>query len=249
MGLKLNLWQRRTARQCAMANEFGSYARQYPEIINFTSGLTGEKYEFFIRFRVSLMKRKLTKAGTCIGIHRILDFGCGIGAAGDILEEAFPQTIIVGVDSSEKSVIEAYHRGLSRTDFICGEGEALPLANASVDLVYSNGVFHHTPLDRRGAALYELSRVVKPNGQVFIFENNPANPLMMRAMAKSPLDATAQAITPRELSSLVENCGFRILQTAYYFLFPHCLRFLRWSEPVFERLPLGAQYFVWAVRS
>jgi len=232
-----------------MANEVGSYARQYPEIINLTSGISGEKYEFFIHFRVSLMKRKLTEASACTGIHRILDFGCGIGATGDILEDAFPQAAIVGVDSSEKSVTEAYRQGLSRTDFICGEGEALPLANASVDLVYSNGVFHHTPLERRSPVLYELFRVVRPNGKVFIFENNPANPLMMRAMAKSPLDANAQTITPRELSNLVENCGFRILQTVYYFLFPHCLRFLRWSEPMFERLPLGAQYFVWAVRS
>ncbi|MDO8662391.1 MAG: class I SAM-dependent methyltransferase [Candidatus Omnitrophota bacterium] len=231
-----------------MTDEFGSYARRYPEIINLTSAITGEKYEFFIRFRVSLMKRKLTGNGAHTGINRILDFGCGIGAAGKILEDAFPQAAILGVDSSEKSVIEANHQGLSRSDFICSEGEALPLADASVDLVYSNGVVHHTPLERRGAVLRELFRVVRPKGQVFIFENNPANPLMMRAMAKSPLDSDAQPITPKELSRLFENCGFRIARSGYYFLFPHCLRFLRWGEPLFEQLPLGAQYFVWGVR-
>ena len=232
-----------------IANEFDSYARQYCKIINDVSRISGEKYDFFIRLRVSLMKRKITKIGACSGVRRILDFGCGVGVAGEVMESAFPQATIVGVDSSEESIAEACRLGLRRTEFVRWGDGALPLVENSVDLVYSNGVFHHIHPENRTTVFRKLYNVVRPNGHIFIFENNPANPLMMRAMAKNPFDANAQAITPRELSNLVKNCGFRILQIVYYFLFPHCLRFLRWSEPIFERLPLGAQYFVWAVRS
>jgi ubiquinone/menaquinone biosynthesis C-methylase UbiE len=230
-------------------NEFGSFAQKYPDVINLTSGISGEKYEFFIHYRVSIMKQRLARSGRgCSGILRILDFGCGIGATVGVLEENFPQAAILGIDSSEPSIGEACRQRLPRSGFVCATGEALPLGSASIDLVYSNGVIHHTPPEQRLPVLNELFRVLKPKGQIFIFENNPANPLMMRAMSKSPLDADTQVIRPRELSRLAEDCGFRILQNAYYFLFPRCLRFLRWSEPVFERLPLGAQYFVWAER-
>lgn len=228
-------------------NEFDSYTRHYRRIINEVSRISGENYEFFIRLRVSLMKYRLTKTDAYPGVRRILDFGCGIGATSEILEAAFPQATIMGVDSSEESIIEARSLGLRRTEFIYGGDGVLPLAENSIDVVYSNGVFHHIIPESRTAALRKLYNVVRPNGHIFIFENNPANPLMMRAMAKNPFDANAQTIFPRELSSLIEDCGFRILQTPYYFLFPHCLRFLRWSEPMFERLPLGAQYFVWAL--
>ena len=122
----------------------------------------------------------------------------------------------------------------------------MPLAEGSIDLVYSNGVFHHILPENRVVALRELYRVVRPSGHIFIFENNPLNPLMMRAMAKSPLDANAHALKARELARLISDSGFFLLKTGYYFLFPHFLRFLRWIEPLVERLPLGAQYFVWA---
>lgn len=231
-----------------MADDFGFYARQYRDIINRSSRISGEKYEFFIRLRVSLMRHRLNKAGACLGLRRILDFGCGIGAAGEILEAEFPQAEIVGIDPSEESIIEARRLGLRRTEFMHGEGEALPLPEDSVDLLYSNGVLHHIHPEKRLAVLREFCRVVRPNGNIFLFENNPFNPLIMRAMRRFPLDADAQVLAAGELAGLLKDGGFSVLKTGYYFLFPHLLRFLRWSEPLFERLPLGAQYFVWGVR-
>lgn len=231
-----------------MGSELGSYAQRYRETINDTSSISGERYEFFIRFRVSLMKRKLIKIGAYDGVGCILDFGCGIGATGEVLEAAFLQATIIGIDPSQESIVEARRLGLRRTEFIRAEGGATTLPENSVDLVYSNGVFHHILPKSRAVVLREIHRVVKPGGHIFIFENNPANPLMMRAMAKSPLDTNAQVLTAGELGSLVKDNGFFLLKTGYYFLFPHFLRFLRWSEPLFEPLPLGAQYFVWAVR-
>jgi ubiquinone/menaquinone biosynthesis C-methylase UbiE len=42
----------------------------------------------------------------------------------------------------------------------------LPFADATVDLVYSNGVIHHTPNTRRTVA--EIFRVLKPGGRAIV---------------------------------------------------------------------------------
>ncbi len=230
------------------AKEFDSYAKEYRDIINRTSHISGEEYEFFIRFRISRMKRKLSFSGNNSGVCRILDLGCGIGASAETLEVEFPQAAITGVDSSQESIAIARSRKLPRTEFLCGTAESMPLADASADLVYCNGLIHHTSPERRPALLRELFRVVRPKGQIFIFENNPANPLMMWAMTKYPFDKDAKPVAVRQLLLLVKSAGFLPLETVYYFFFPHCLRFLRWAEYALERLPFGAQYFVWATR-
>ncbi len=231
-----------------MASGFDSYAKEYRDIIDRVSGLSGEKYEFFIRFRVERIKNKLAKTGAGTQIQRILDLGCGIGVAAEVLKAAFPLAAITGIDSSQECIAEARRLQLSYAEFIHGNCEALPVADSSVDLVYSNGVFHHIIPAQRPQVLRELFRIVRPAGQIFIFENNPANFLMMRAMAKNPFDAGIRAISPKELLAPLKSIGFRILQVGYYFFFPHFLGFLRRSEPMLEGLPLGAQYFIWAER-
>jgi ubiquinone/menaquinone biosynthesis C-methylase UbiE len=231
-----------------MVNEFDSYAPGYREVINSACCVSGEDYDFFIRFRIARMKRKLIMDGVNIKDLRIFDLGCGIGVAERILREQFNDAIIVGADLSCKSLMQAIRQGLSHAGFICASGDALPLNDGSIDLIYCNGVFHHTPAENRLKVLRELYRILKPDGQVFISENNPANPLMMQAMAKNPFDSNVLAIRPRDLAMLVKQSGFSHLKIFYYFWFPHWLRFLRWSEPILEWLPFGAQYFVWAKR-
>ncbi|PYT05583.1 MAG: hypothetical protein DMF60_11490, partial [Acidobacteria bacterium] len=48
-------------------------------------------------------------------------------------------------------------------DFAITDGENLPFADESFDVVYSNGVLHHTP-DTAGA-VREVHRVLRPDGQ------------------------------------------------------------------------------------
>ncbi len=231
-----------------MVNEFDPYASKYREVINSACCASGEDYDFFIRFRVERIKRKLIESGTSINNLRIFDLGCGIGVAERILREQFNDAIIFAADPSSESIAEARRQGLSGIEFICASGEELPLDDHSIDLIYSNGVFHHAPPENRSAVLRELCRILKPGGQVFISENNPANPLMMQAMAKNPFDLNTRAIRPGDLAALVSESGFSCVKVFYYFWFPHWLRFLRWSESVLEWVPFGAQYFVWAKR-
>ena len=56
-----------------------------------------------------------------------------------------------------------------------GDGERLPFASETFDVVYSNGVLHHTP-DTAGA-IREVHRVLRPNGtaKVMLYHRHSLN--------------------------------------------------------------------------
>jgi SAM-dependent methyltransferase len=104
---------------------------------------------------------------------RLLEIGCGMGT--DLLQFAQGGALCTGVDLTPRSVeISSLHLGLygMRADFVLTDGERLPFSNASFDVVYSNGVLHHTP-DTAGA-ISELHRVLKPGGvaKVMLYHRN-----------------------------------------------------------------------------
>jgi ubiquinone/menaquinone biosynthesis C-methylase UbiE len=94
---------------------------------------------------------------------RLLEVGCGMGT--DLLQFARGGALCTGVDLTPRSVeISSLHFGLygMQADFALADGEELPFADESFDVVYSNGVLHHTPDTER--AVRELRRVLKPGG-------------------------------------------------------------------------------------
>jgi SAM-dependent methyltransferase len=105
--------------------------------------------------------------------RRLLEVGCGMGT--DLLQFARGGAICTGVDLTPRSVeISSLHFGLydMRADFVLADGERLPFGEGSFDVVYSNGVLHHTP-DTEGA-VRELHRVLKPGGiaRVMLYHRN-----------------------------------------------------------------------------
>jgi ubiquinone/menaquinone biosynthesis C-methylase UbiE len=94
---------------------------------------------------------------------RLLEVGCGMGS--DLLQFARGGALCTGVDLTPRSVEISRHRfevyGV-HSDFVLSDGEHLPFANKSFDVVYSNGVLHHTP-DTAGA-VREVHRVLRPGG-------------------------------------------------------------------------------------
>ena len=104
---------------------------------------------------------------------RLLEVGCGMGT--DLLQFARGGAICTGVDLTPRSVeISSLHFGLydMRADFVLGDGERLPFADESFDVVYSNGVLHHTP--DTAQAVRELHRVLRPGGvaKVMLYHRN-----------------------------------------------------------------------------
>ena len=97
----------------------------------------------------------------------LVNIGCGGGYEGLLF--AGYGCDYIGVDFSRNAV--RLTRNLTRTagfeiSAYQAEAERLPLKDASVDIVYTNGVLHHTPntLD----AVREVRRVLKPGGEAFI---------------------------------------------------------------------------------
>lgn len=94
---------------------------------------------------------------------RLLEVGCGMGT--DLLQFARGGAAVTGVDLTARSIeISRKHLAVYgvRGDFAISDCEILPFAGDSFDVVYSNGVLHHTP-DTAGA-VREIQRVLRPGG-------------------------------------------------------------------------------------
>lgn len=99
----------------------------------------------------------------------VLDAGCGAGmSALEYFEEVRPDIRYLGVDVSG-AVDVARDRFASRgwrAGFMQADISRLPFGDRSVDLIFSEGVLHHTDSTRN--ALLALSRLLKPGGR-FLF--------------------------------------------------------------------------------
>jgi len=98
---------------------------------------------------------------------QVLEIGTGNGADGAMF--ALNGGIYTGVDLTE-AALEATRKHFQvlglRGTFQRENAEHLSFADETFDLVYSHGVLHHTP--NTPAAIAEVWRVLKPNGQAII---------------------------------------------------------------------------------
>jgi SAM-dependent methyltransferase len=101
----------------------------------------------------------------------VLDIGCGAGM--DLLLSARrvgPDGHAIGVDMTDEMVERARKSaesaGLRQVEIRKGDATALPVADASIDVVSSNGVLNLVPEKERGFA--EIVRVLKPGGRLHL---------------------------------------------------------------------------------
>jgi malonyl-CoA O-methyltransferase len=94
----------------------------------------------------------------------ILDLGAGTGYAVEGLQRRFGKTRILALDFAMGMLLRARRRGtwLNRPRCLCADAESLPLADASVDLVFSNATLQWCN-DVQGA-FAECLRVLRPGG-------------------------------------------------------------------------------------
>ncbi len=95
-------------------------------------------------------------------VTRILDLGCGTGRFTEALAAHF-DAAVVGVDPSTKMLDQARKKLRDpRVQYQSGSGEAIPLADGSVDLVFMSMCFHHFTDPK--AAVRECRRVLREGG-------------------------------------------------------------------------------------
>lgn len=99
-------------------------------------------------------------------LNTILDLACGTGRFSESLAAHFDAEV-VGIDPSKK-MLEQARRKLhdNRVRYLLGCGEAIPLDNSSVDLIFMSMCFHH--FDDPALAARECRRVLRDGGTAIL---------------------------------------------------------------------------------
>jgi ubiquinone/menaquinone biosynthesis C-methylase UbiE len=97
--------------------------------------------------------------------NAVLDVGCGTGRLLRAVHQRWPDADLIGIDPTAGMVEMARQLTPSAT-FEVSFAEALPVADASVDMVVSTFSFHHW--SDQGAGLREVARVLRPEGYFFL---------------------------------------------------------------------------------
>ena len=175
----------------------------------------------FLRLLHNLVPARLAHFDEVVGTWQgqtVLDLGCG----GGFMSEALVKrgATVIGIDPSEAAVAaakaHANKEGLG-IDYRVSSGEALPLAECSVDCVVCVDVLEHVAdVDR---VIDEIARVLKPGG-LFLFDT--INRTMLASfvivyMGESVLKLLprgthdpAKFITPAELSAKLVARGLSV---------------------------------------
>jgi malonyl-CoA O-methyltransferase len=111
----------------------------------------------------------------------ILDIGAGTGVATAALAARYRKARVVALDFALPMLLQARKRGgwLRKPRCICGDLEQLPLADHSVDLIYSNAALQWSnDLD---SAFGEFRRVLRPGGLLMFTTFGPDTLKELRA--------------------------------------------------------------------
>ena len=158
------------------------------------------------------------------GYPVVIDVGCGWGGSLRKLNERFQPQRLVGFDIAPK-MVEAATREAARVrvagggpaEVVQADSAALPLPDASVDLLFCHQTFHH--LVDQDRAIAEFFRVLKPGGKLLFAESTRRyiHSWIIRLLFRHPMEMQK---TAPEYLALVRAAGFVApeAQVSYPFL-------------------------------
>lgn len=104
---------------------------------------------------------------------RVLDVGCGAGAALEYAASVVTDGLLAGVDPTAKLARQASRR-VPRAVIDVAGAESLPFSEDVFDVAWAISSYHHWPNPEAG--LYEVRRVVEYGGTVLIAERHNGRP-------------------------------------------------------------------------
>jgi arsenite methyltransferase len=143
----------------------------------------------------------------------VLDIGSGSGT--DVMIAAGlvgPSGTVIGLDMTEamreKLAANAKTYNVANVSVLAGHAEKIPLPDASVDVVTSNGVLNLVPEKR--AAVREIFRVLKPGGRVQIADIVVGTPPSEACRSQPQLwaECIVGATTEEDFLAMFREAGF-----------------------------------------
>jgi ubiquinone/menaquinone biosynthesis C-methylase UbiE len=155
----------------------------------------------------------------------MVDVGCGTGRFLDQTALAFPGLKLTGVDLSAAYVETARAALADRRNItvIQGNGEALPFADASQDIVTSVYLYHELPGDVRRTVTREVARILKPGGIYVLIDSLqwgdvPDYDGLLEAFPARFHEPYYEHYLGDALPALFAECGFAPAETSLAFL-------------------------------
>lgn len=97
-------------------------------------------------------------------IEVVLDLGCGTGFFTPALKQQYPDAQLLNLDLAQGMLKFARdHRPAANTHWLCADAESLPLADNSVDLIFSSLAIQWC--ENLPQLFAEIDRVLKPGGR------------------------------------------------------------------------------------
>ena len=156
---------------------------------------------------------------------QILDAGCGLGADRPMLSHRYPEAQWIGVDSSQGMLAAGHSADLAATGFfrrllnqgrnaksqrVCADLNALPVAGQSMDLVWSNAALHW--LDDLPETFKELNRVLQVGGLLMfsLFGPDTLKELRLATQLAVPgsVDRTLSFTDMHDVGDMLVHGGF-----------------------------------------
>lgn len=155
-----------------------------------------------------------TRHAGIAGGETVLDIGCGGGidtvlAARQVGSSGRVIALDMLTEMRDRTHAAVQNAGVEeRCDLEVGEMEALPLPDASVDVIVSNGVLNLSP--RKSRAIAEMTRVLRPGGRLCLADLVVDRDLPSEVLASEAAWAgcIAGAVSERVLERKLTRAGF-----------------------------------------
>lgn len=149
----------------------------------------------------------------------VLDAGCGTGYGAAALRARYPQARVIELDLAHAMLLASRERQQAEAGFlgrwlkkpapqVCADIEALPLADASVDMIWSNLALQW--LNEPDRVFAEFQRVLKPDGLLMFSTLGPDTLFELRT-AFAGLDRAThvnQFIDMHDIGDALSRAGF-----------------------------------------
>jgi ubiquinone/menaquinone biosynthesis C-methylase UbiE len=176
------LLQKRAETRVMNINFPPFYSDQAPDFEKVVSGLFSDVWvdmtdDIYFDQSYEFTKERFEKNGIdpfqFFGGKVVVDGGCGSGKFSAAIAR-FGAKKVIGLDIGEKGLAFARKQAEKveygdRLDFRTGSLLNIPLEDESVDLVWSNGVIHHTLGYEK--CISEFARILKKSGNLFLYVN------------------------------------------------------------------------------